>query len=120
MLLRGLIAILVVVAYFIVYCKGINAMYDDYQILHNLEFRQAHEDQLHVFAEPPSLHRSRFRSRRTESRCAQTMRKEYGYSALSSRYISYIPFKRIPERKRPIRLAKPMGKLSWRSILRPL
>jgi arabinogalactan oligomer/maltooligosaccharide transport system permease protein len=97
-LLRGLIAILIVIAYFIVYCKGINATYDDYQILHNLEFRQAHEDQLHVlrnrhhYTDLDFAHASRLKVRKT-------MRKRYGYSALSSRYVSYIPFKRIPERK---------------------
>jgi hypothetical protein len=42
-LIRGLISILIVVAYFIVYCKGITAAYDDYQIVHNFDFRQAHE-----------------------------------------------------------------------------
>jgi arabinogalactan oligomer/maltooligosaccharide transport system permease protein len=97
-LIRGLVAILIVIAYFIVYCKGINATYDDYQILNNLEFRQAHEDQLHAlrnrhhYASLDFDHDNRLKVR-------LTMRKEYGYSALSARYISYIPFKRIPEHK---------------------
>jgi len=98
MLLRGLIAILIVIAYFVVYCKGINAMYDDYQILHNLEFREAHEDQLHVLRNRHHYGGLDF-ARANRIKVRKTMRQKYGYSPLSSRYISYIPFKRIPERK---------------------
>jgi ABC-type sugar transport system permease subunit len=96
-LIRGLISILIVVAYFIVYCKGITAAYDDYQIVHNFDFRQAHEDQLHVlrnrdhYTEIDFYHDSALSIR-------HKMRKDYGYSKLSARYISYVPFKRIKPR----------------------
>jgi ABC-type sugar transport system permease subunit len=96
-LIRGLVGILIIVAYFIVYCKGITAAYDDYQIVHNFEFRQAHEDQLHVlrnrdhYTEIDFYHDSALSIR-------HKMRNDYGYSVLSARYISYVPFKRIKPR----------------------
>jgi ABC-type sugar transport system permease subunit len=98
LLIRGLIAITIIVAYFIVYCKGIRAMYDDYQILHNFEFRQAHEDQLHVLRNRHHYEHINFEKDSAFS-IKRKMRKEYGYSVLSSRYISYVPFKRIPYKK---------------------
>jgi len=100
-LIRGLVAILVVIGYFIVYCKGIDATFDDYQILHNFEFRQAHEDQLHVLRNRHHYESINF-ERDSAFSIKQKMRKEYGYSALSSRYISYVPFKRIPFQKENI------------------
>jgi ABC-type sugar transport system permease subunit len=100
-LIRGLIAILIIIGYFLVYCKGINAAYDDYQILHNFEFRQAHEDQLHVLRNRHHYEEIDF-NRNSGLSIRKKMRKVYGYSALSSRYISYLPFKRIPYKKENI------------------
>ncbi len=98
-LLLGIIAILVCIAYIVVYIKGINAMYDDYQILHELEFRAAHEDAVDVVK-----NFDRFDvdlTKMSHGKVFKYMRYEKGYSYLSARYISYVDFKRIPEKRNP-------------------
>jgi ABC-type sugar transport system permease subunit len=92
----GFVAIVIVVAYAIVYVKGIQGMYDNYQIVHELEFRQAREDAYNVLT-----HREEYAEDLTTMNAFQIkrlMRDKYGYSELSARYISHVPFKRIPDK----------------------
>jgi len=97
-LILGITTILMALAYVIVYIKGIQSMYDGYQIIHNFEFRQAREDQLYVLGNLEKYQDVDF-FHDSAHRIKKKMRVEYGYSALSARYISYIPFKLIPARK---------------------
>lgn len=96
-LLLGIIAILVCIAYIVVYIKGISAMYDDYRILHELEFRAAHEDAVYVVENFERFDRDL--TKMSHHQVYKYMRYEMGYSYLSARYISYVDFKRIPEKR---------------------
>jgi ABC-type sugar transport system permease subunit len=108
-LLNGITSVLVIIGYIIVYVKGIQSMYDGFQIIHAFDFRQAREDQLHVLRN--RNHYEAIDFYHTSSRKIRlAMRHEYGYSKLSSLYISYIPFKRIPERTK-----KSLGINLWMS-----
>lgn len=96
-LINGIIAIIVILCYIVVYFKGIKAAHDDYQILHALEFRTAHEDALfvvenrHLF---PDVDFDKFSRRKIR----RIMREKYGYSDLSARYISYVDFRLIEKK----------------------
>lgn len=97
MLIMGIVAIMILVAYIVVWNLALRSMYDGYQIVHNFEFRKAREDQLHVLThrdefEEDLIHTSRFKIKKL-------MRDKYGYSELSSRYISYVEFSRILDKK---------------------
>jgi hypothetical protein len=97
-LVLGILTIIITLSAFFVHCKSVQGMYDDYQILHNFQFLQAHEDQLHVlrnrhhYSDIDFYHESALSIRKK-------FRHQYGYSWLSSTYISYVPFKRLRERK---------------------
>lgn len=93
-LINGIIAILVILCYLVVYFKGIKAAHDDFQILHSLEFRKAHEDALYV-AENPHLFPEVDFDHASRGKIRRIMREKYGYSALSARYISYVDFRLI-------------------------
>ena len=95
-LILGIMAILILVAYIVVYIKGIQATYDNYQIQHELDFRRAREDALDVLT-----HNAEFEEDLTKlghGKVYRLMKDKYGYSELSARYISYVDFKRVPEK----------------------
>ena len=96
-LVLGIMAIIIIVAYIFVYLKGIQAVYDNYQIIHELDFRRAREDAIDALT-----HNASFDEDLTKcghGKVYRLMRDKYGYSELSARYISYVDFKRVPERK---------------------
>jgi len=108
-LILGIATILIIIAYVVVYIKGIQSTYDGYQIVHNFEFRQAREDQLYVLRNLEKFQDIDFFHDSAHS-IKKKMRHEYGYSKLSARYISYVPFKMIPDR-----IPNPIAKW-WRSL----
>jgi arabinogalactan oligomer / maltooligosaccharide transport system permease protein len=96
-LINGIFTCLVIVAYVVVYIQGIKSMYDNYQIVHELEFRFARENQLYVLQhrnefEEDLTHLNRFQIKRL-------MRRKYGYDELSARYIAQIPWSRVNYRE---------------------
>lgn len=93
-LIRGLVALFVCAAYLIVYILGIKLTYDDYQIVHNYDFHQARADQLNVLGNLDDYEMIDFK-KDGYLKIRKIMRHNYGYSKLSARYISYVPFKRL-------------------------
>ena len=96
-LILAIMAIIIVVAYFVVYNKGIQSMYDCYQIKHELEFRKARENALDVIAKTGEFDEDL--TKLSRGKIFRLMRDKYGYDILSARYISYVDFKRLPEKK---------------------
>jgi len=88
--INGMFTILVIVAFFVVYVQAIKAMYDNYQIVHYMEFRAAKESAIVVLQHqsdyPENLNKlNKFRIKRL-------MRDKYGYDELTSRYIAHLDF----------------------------
>ena len=93
----GIMTFFIIVGYCFVWNKGVQGGYDMYQIERLYEYKAAHKDAMHVLS-----HQEDFEEDLTKMpsfKIRRLMRKKYGYSELSSAYISYIPFKRIKERE---------------------
>lgn len=97
LMVLGILTIFIVAAYFFVWNKGVQGGYDMYKIENLYDYKQGHADALYVLN-----HREEFEEDLTKlsrHKIRVLMRGKYGYSDLSSRLISYVDFKRIPERK---------------------
>ena len=95
-LILAIMAIIVVIAYVVVYLKGIQSMYDCYQIQHELEFRVARENALDVLQRNAEFDEDL--SKLGHGKVFRLMKNKYGYDTLSARYISYVDFRRVPEK----------------------
>ena len=99
-LIMGILALIIVVGYVMVWHFGMNATYDAYQILHNFDFRNARENQLEVLKNYASYDdNGTDLTKLSHRQVYKLMRGKYAYSRLSARYISYVDFKRVPERE---------------------
>ena len=99
-LVLGILALIIVVAYWVVWQFGVNAEYDAYQILHNFDFRNARENQLAVLNGYGNYDDNGVElTKLSHRRVYKLMRGKYAYSRLSARYISYVDFKRVPDRE---------------------
>ncbi|MBQ9457632.1 MAG: sugar ABC transporter permease [Bacilli bacterium] len=100
-LLLGIMALIIIAAYWFVWQLGVNATYDSYQILHNFDFRNARENQLAVLNSYGNYQddQSKGLVEMKHRDVYKLMRGKYAYSYLSARYISYVDFKRVPERE---------------------
>jgi arabinogalactan oligomer / maltooligosaccharide transport system permease protein len=110
-MLVGIFTILIIGGFLWVWARDIQGGYDNYQIRHLYEYRQAHEDAVHAVEHPED-----FQENLTELSHGQIrhlMRNEYGYSELSARIISYVDFRRIPDRKPNIFLQGWMNFYHW-------
>jgi ABC-type sugar transport system permease subunit len=113
-IIEGSFAVIALIAYFIVYVRSVQGMYDDYQIRNLYEFKTARKDSLYVLdhlnefeKELPFLFQrrnERMQKRHNRQlrfcdlsplRIRHLMRHEFGYNLLSARYIAQIPFKRL-------------------------
>lgn len=95
-LVLGFMTMFIIIAYFIVWNKGVQGGYDMYQIEHLYEFRTAHLDAMDAVQ-----HREKFDEDLTKLghvAVHKLMANKYGYSKLSAYYISYVDFKKIPSR----------------------
>jgi arabinogalactan oligomer/maltooligosaccharide transport system permease protein len=96
-LINGIISALIVIGYIAVYVLSIKAMYDDYQIINELRFKAARNNAEYVLE-----HHKEFAEDLTKLSPLQVrnlMRNKYGYDLLSARYISQVPWKRLPEKQ---------------------
>lgn len=95
-MIMGFITFFIIIAYFIVWNKGVQGGYDMYQIEHLYEFRTAHLDAMEAVQ-----HREMFDEDLTKlghTKVHKLMKYKYGYPRLSAYYISYVDFKKIPNR----------------------
>ena len=106
-LILGILTIIIIAAYWLVWQFGVNATYDAYQILHNFDFRDARENAIKVLHAFDNYADDNGTSlvKLGRGKVYRLMRTKYGYSKLSARYISYVDFKRVIERRaNPFRL----------------
>jgi len=92
----GIMTIIIILGYCFVWNKGVQGGYDMYRIENLYAYKQAHVDAMHVLS-----HLEEFEEDLTKLNPFQIrslMRKKYGYSPLSSRLISYVDFRRIPDK----------------------
>lgn len=102
-LINGILAIIVCIGYLVVYFKGNKAAYDDYQILHSLEFINARENALYVFNNIEEFDGDGWNIRKASKlKIAKVMRNKYGFDKLSSYYISYAPWNKLNGKDNPI------------------
>lgn len=96
-LIAGILSIIVVLAFVVVYYFSIKGMHDDYIILHELEFKNSKLDAIYVMN-----HEEKFDiDLRGMSKHAiyKAMRDQYGYSKMSATEISKVPFSRMNARE---------------------
>jgi ABC-type sugar transport system permease subunit len=91
--INGFITLVVVFGFVWIYVLYAQANYDNYLIVHEQQFKQARLNGIDVLEHPDRFsedlaHLNRFQIKRL-------MRDKYGYSELSSRYISHLDFKRL-------------------------
>ena len=99
-LILGIMTIIIVVAYWVVWQFGVRATHDAYQILHNFDFRVAREKQIEVLKNHDGFDdNGKPLTKLSHMQVKKLMREKYGYSRLTARYISYVDFKRVPERR---------------------
>lgn len=89
----GFLTIFIIIAFVILYVIAIKAMYDNWQITKEADYKQARMAGLNILSHPSAVeedfsHLSSFKIRKLA-------REKYGYSRLASYYIARIPFKRI-------------------------
>ena len=92
----GIMTIIIILGYCFVWNKGVQGGYDMYRIENLYAYKQGHADAMHVLS-----HLEEFDEDLTKLNPFQIrslMRKKYGYSALSSRIISYVNFRRVPDK----------------------
>lgn len=108
-LIAGILALIFIIAGLYVWISAVKSAYDCYIIKNNFRFLQAKEDQLQVldhYLEYTSIYKKKTVVGKdgkettllkfvSKKRINEAMRFEYGYSALSARYISYLPFARV-------------------------
>ena len=111
-LIVGILTIMVIAAFVFVWYSSLKSAHDNYIIRHNLYFMQAHADQVKAVNE---LHRyDEFFTSETKNdpkggtyvklkfkspkQIYTIARNTYGFSELSARYISYLPWSHYPEK----------------------
>ena len=93
----GILTVFIILGYFFVWNKGVQGGYDMYQIENLYDYKQGHADALRILSHLEEFDEDLTKLSRHKIRVL--MRTKYGYSDLSSRIISYVDFKRIPDKK---------------------
>lgn len=93
----GIMTFIVIVAYFIVWNKGVQGGYDMYQIENLYTYKQGHVDAMYVLSHIEEFDEDLSKLSRHKIRLL--MRKKYGYSDISSRLISYVDFSHLPSKQ---------------------
>jgi ABC-type sugar transport system permease subunit len=93
----GFITLLVVLAFIVVYVLAVKSAYDTYQIVHEIEFKNARECAIDAVSHPEAYDEDLTRCH--PFKVQALMRKKYGYSPLQARYIARVPFRRAVEKK---------------------
>jgi ABC-type sugar transport system permease subunit len=111
-LISGIVAVVMIAALVYLWNVELHSAYDNYVIRHNFYFLQARQDALLVaknYSNFPAIYTSKKAVAKDGSsytkikffnhwKIRKIMREVYGFSKLSSRYISYLPFKRLLNR----------------------
>lgn len=95
--INGLFTLLVIAAFVVVYVQAIKSMYDNYQIVHAMEFRAARENGIRVLT-----HQSEYEENLSELsrfKIKRLMRDKYGFDELSARYIAHVDFRHAADRE---------------------
>lgn len=93
----GIMTIIIIVAYFFVWNKGVQGGYDMYQIENLYAYKQGHIDAMNALSHVEEFDEDLSKLSRHKIRVL--MRKKYGYSDISSRLISYVDFASLPSRE---------------------
>lgn len=126
-LIGGVMTVFIIVIYVYVWYSALRSARDNYIIRNNFRFMQAHADQIEVVEneekypefftvetkvgkDGKTVNNLRFKSRKEIRRIAY---ETYGFSDLSSRYISYVPLKRTQTRDLPWYKAVPHAIVMW-------
>jgi ABC-type sugar transport system permease subunit len=91
--INGFVTLVVVLGFVWIYVLYVQANYDNYLIVHEQQFKQARLNGIFVLEHPDEF--SEDLSKLNRFQIKRLMRQKYGYSELSSRYISHLDFKRL-------------------------
>lgn len=95
--INGIFTVLVVLGYLVVYVKGIQSMYDNYQIVNYMRFRSAREQAILSLKNKGGFQENL--ACLSSLRIKKLMRRKYAYSELEARYIARVPFRRAVEKE---------------------